>query len=96
MSPKQSHVDAYRIFAKNKLERSLFHGTRETTVRNILTGGFNRDYNKRHVYGKVREFIFLFSFRLLCEPIDVYREYILLGMLLLQTVIHRKMLKMKE
>ena len=34
------------------LEQLLFHGTDWTTINKIKENGFNRDYNKRSVYGK--------------------------------------------
>ena len=35
-----------------KRERFLFHGTSLNKVRKIIDNGFNRDFNRRHVYGK--------------------------------------------
>lgn len=34
------------------VERVLFHGTSSKTIAKIVNNGFNRDYNRHHLYGK--------------------------------------------
>ena len=35
-----------------QIERVLFHGTSQDIIIKIMQNGFNRDFNKTHVYGK--------------------------------------------
>eukprot|EP01084_Bolivina_argentea_P212341 360979_1 len=36
----------------NKIERVLFHGTSFRNIPKIVNNGFNRDFNRNHLYGK--------------------------------------------
>eukprot|EP01084_Bolivina_argentea_P200206 342385_1 len=55
---KQNYKQNQMIFngllglKQNKNVKMLFHGSSLKVIKTIISNGFNRDYNKRHLYGK--------------------------------------------